>query len=132
MRSLKKVQSKISWWLATIVVLSALGTTQVPVTAALSASTPVMNIVVNNNSGRDVYHLYLSPADHDAWGVDLLGETRLTTGQSFTISDASCAGAEIKVIAEDKEGCFSYGVLSCAQGSTNWTLSAETPRDCGN
>jgi hypothetical protein len=52
-------------------------------------------------------------------------------GGSFTISDVSCSGSSIKVIAEDQEGCFSYQVVSCS-GSATWTITNDTSRDCGN
>ena len=97
-----------------------------------SSAPPVMAITVTNNSGRDIYHMYLSPTDHDAWGPDLLSETIIRTGESFTINDLSCGANEIKVIAEDKEGCFTYGVVGCAQNATNWTITNDMPRDCGN
>jgi hypothetical protein len=94
---------------------------------------PMMTIGVTNNSSRDIYHLYLSPVDRDAWGPDLLTEgTLVKVGQSFNINDVSCAGNEIKVIAEDKQGCFVYGVLGCAEASTGWTITDATPPDCGN
>ena len=92
-----------------------------------------MTIAVANNSSRDIYHLYLSPVDRDAWGPDLIPEgTLLRVGETFTISDASCSGNEIKVIAEDKQGCFVYAVIGCAQASNGWTITDATPPDCGN
>lgn len=98
-----------------------------------SESQPVMTIAVANNSSRDIYHLYLSPVDRDAWGPDLLSEgTLIRVGETFTISDAACSGNEIKVIAEDKQGCFVYTVIGCAQATTGWTITDATPPDCGN
>lgn len=98
-----------------------------------SESQPLMTIAVANNSSRDIYHLYLSPVDRDAWGPDLIPEgTLLRVGETFTISDASCTGNEIKVIAEDKQGCFVYTVIGCAQASNGWTITDATPPDCGN
>lgn len=100
---------------------------------SLSSAQPMMTIAVTNNSSRDIYHLYLSPVDHDAWGPDLVAEgTIVKPGQTFNINDASCAGNEIKVIAEDRQGCFVYGVIGCAQASTGWTITDATPPDCGN
>jgi hypothetical protein len=52
-------------------------------------------------------------------------------GGSFTISNVSCSGSTIKVIAEDQDGCFSYQVVSCSEGAT-WTITNDTARDCGN
>ena len=98
-----------------------------------SESQPVMTIAVANNSSRDIYHLYLSPVDRDAWGPDLLPEgTLIRVGETYSINDAACSGNEIKVIAEDKQGCFVYAVIGCAQASTGWTITDATPPDCGN
>lgn len=102
--------------------------------ASVSRSTqPMMTIAVTNDSSRDVYHLYLSPVDRDAWGPDLLAEgTVVKPGQTFTLTDVSCAGNEIKVVAEDKQGCFVYGIVGCAEASSSWTITDATPPDCGS
>jgi len=102
--------------------------------ASVSRSTqPMMTIAVTNDSSRDLYHLYLSPVDRDAWGPDLLAEgTVVKPGQTFTLTDVSCAGNEIKVVAEDKQGCFVYGIVGCAEASSSWTITDATPPDCGN
>ena len=99
---------------------------------AVSSTQPVMAIAVTNNSSREISHLYLSPVDRNAWGPDLLDGRIVRTGETFTINDVSCGGNEIKVIAEDKQGCFAYGVVGCAQASTGWTITDDTPPDCGN
>ena len=92
-----------------------------------------LGITVTNNATRDIRHLYLTPVDHDAWGPDLMSDgTVLRNGQSFTISDVTCSANEIKVVAEDGDGCFVYGVMSCAQATTSWTITNDLPRDCGN
>ena len=102
-------------------------------TAAVVHANAFMTISVTNNATRDVRHLYVTPTDHDAWGPDLLGDRpALRTGESFAITDVTCSTNEIKVIAEDGEGCFVYGVVSCAQASTSWTITNDAPRDCGN
>lgn len=102
---------------------------------ALSAelsTLPMMTIAVTNNSAREIRHLYLSPVDRDEWGPDQMDGSALKTGNTFTIADVSCSGNEIKVIAEDKDGCFLYGVVSCAQANTAWIIVNTTPADCGN
>jgi hypothetical protein len=99
----------------------------------VSKPQPLMTIAVANNSTRDILHLYLSPVDRDAWGPDLFSEgTILRSGETFTISDAACSGNEIKVIAEDRQGCFVYGVIGCAQASAGWTITDAATPDCGN
>ncbi|HKP45405.1 MAG TPA: hypothetical protein VJT50_02295 [Pyrinomonadaceae bacterium] len=97
-----------------------------------SAHVPTTSITIVNNSGREIRHVYLSAPDQNTWGSDQLVNSVISpNGGSFTISDASCSGSSIKVIAEDQEGCFSYQVVSCSEGGT-WTITNDTPRDCGN
>jgi hypothetical protein len=97
-----------------------------------SAHVPTTSITIANNSGREIRHVYLSPPDQNDWGSDQLGTSVISAnGGSVTISNVSCGGASIKVIAEDQEGCFSYQVVSCSEGAT-WTITNDTARDCGN
>jgi len=101
--------------------------------ASAMAANAWMGITVTNNATRDIRHLYLTPVERDVWGPDLMSEgTVLRTGQTFTISEVTCSANEIKVVAEDGEGCFVYGVVSCAQATTSWTITNDAPRDCGN
>ena len=93
--------------------------------------TATTSITVVNNSGREIRHVYLSAPDQNNWGSDQLVNSVISpNGGSFTIGNVSCSGT-IKVIAEDQEGCFSYQVVSCSEGST-WTITNDTARDCGN
>src|ERR1044072_9149280 len=41
-------------------------------TASSLASALTLTITVNNNSSREIRHLYLSPANNDNWGPDQL------------------------------------------------------------
>lgn len=95
------------------------------------ARTQPISINVNNNSGRTITHLYLSPADSDNWGPDLLGDNAIASGSSFTISEAACDQASIKVIAEDQDGCFVSSVVECS-GNSTWTITNDAARNCGN
>lgn len=97
-----------------------------------AAHVPTTSITITNNSGREIRHVYLSAPDQNNWGSDQLGTLVISAnGGSVTISNVSCGGASIKVIAEDQEGCFSYQVVSCSEGAT-WTITNDTARDCGN
>src|SRR5690349_22217331 len=95
-----------------------------------SAHVPTMtttSITIVNNSGREIRHVYLSAPDQNNWGSDQLVNSVISpNGGSFTIGNVSCSGT-IKVIAEDQEGCFSYQVVSCSEGST-WTITNDTAR----
>ncbi len=96
------------------------------------AHAPSTAITIVNDSGREVRHVYLSPPDSNNWGSDQLGSSAIApNGGSVTISNVSCGGSSIKVIAEDQEGCFIYKVVTCSENVT-WTITNNDSRDCGN
>ena len=89
-------------------------------------------ITIVNNSSREVRHVYLSAPDQNNWGSDQLGSSAISpNGGSVTISNVSCGGSSIKVIAEDQDGCFIYKVVTCSE-SVTWTITNNDSRDCGN
>jgi hypothetical protein len=90
------------------------------------------SITIVNNSGREIRHVYLSAPDSNNWGSDQLVNSSIPpNGGSFTISNVSCGGSTIKVVAEDHDGCFSYEIVSCSDNAT-WTITSSTTRDCGD
>jgi hypothetical protein len=93
---------------------------------ARTVSTSV-NIV--NNSTREVRNVYSSHVDRDDWSADLL-DNSIAVGQSNTLSNLACDGQQVKVIAEDQDGCFMTLVVNCGDSAT-WTITNETARDCG-
>lgn len=96
------------------------------------AYAPTMSITIVNNSNREIRHVFLSAPDSNNWGSDQLANSVISAnGGSFTISNASCNGSGVKVIAEDHEGCFFYQVVACSDNST-WTITASATPDCGN
>lgn len=96
------------------------------------AHAPATAITIVNNSSREIRHVYLSPPDQNNWGSDQLVNSVISpNGGSFTLSNVSCGGASIKVIAEDQEGCFLYQVVTCSD-NVSWTITNDTTRDCGN
>src|SRR6266404_9585542 len=77
--------------------------------SARSTSTSV-NIV--NNSSREIRNVYLSHVEADDWGNDQLpANSTIAAGQSYNLSDVACDGQQVKVIAEDQDGCFLSMVL---------------------
>lgn len=88
-------------------------------------------ITIANNSSREIRHVYLSPTNQDNWGPDQLNNYVIAPGGSFTLSNVSCGGSDIKVIAEDQNGCFLYHVVLCNENAT-WTITNDAVPDCGN
>jgi hypothetical protein len=87
-----------------------------------------VNII--NNSGREIRNVYLSHVNADDWSADLLGEATIAAGQSQAVNNLACDGQQIKVIAEDSDGCFMSVVITCGE-SASWTITNDTARDCG-
>src|SRR5919199_6769057 len=88
-------------------------------------------IRVVNNSALEIRHLYLSPPDREDWGADQLDNATIRTGETFTLNNVSCGQSEIKLIAEDQNGCFISQVVACADNSS-WTIPAGVTPNCGN
>ena len=96
--------------------------------SARSTSTSV-NIV--NNSSREIRNVYLSHVDADDWSNNqLAANSTIAAGQSYNLGDVACDSQQVKVIAEDHDGCFLSTVLTCGS-STTWTITNDTARDCG-
>ena len=118
--------------LAYLLAVVALSLTGIASGAKLSrARTLTSGITIVNNSSKDIRHLFLSPPDSNNWSGDQLHDSTITPSQSFTVSDVSCTQANIKVIAEDQDGCFLYQVVSCSTDSS-WTITNDATPDCGN
>jgi hypothetical protein len=87
------------------------------------------SIKIVNNSEREIINLYLSHEDSDDFGPDLLPDSTIKPGGSFTITDVTCDQPKIKVTAEDKDSCFLSSVVSCGDAVT-WTITKDTPAEC--
>ncbi|MDQ2977243.1 MAG: hypothetical protein M3R69_17750 [Acidobacteriota bacterium] len=96
--------------------------------SARSAST---SVIIVNNSNREIRNVYLSHVDVDDWGSDQLSDgATIAPGQSFTLNNVACDQQQVKVIAEDQDGCFLSTVVNCGNSGT-WTITDATARDCG-
>lgn len=94
-----------------------------------TATAPSFTISVANNSGWEIRHLYLSPADNDNWGSDQLNGTAIGSGATRNLQ-VSWDQSTVKIVAEDQDGCFMSTTVE-ASGSPVWTITSETSRDCG-
>ena len=101
----------------------------VPLLSRAQLSTSV-NIV--NNSSREIRHVYLSHVNADDWSPNQLSDDAVIShGQSFTLGNLACDQQQVRVIAEDQDGCFLSAVVNCGENAA-WTVTDETARDCGN
>ena len=101
------------------------------VAANRASRTPSFNITIANNTSLEIRHVYLAHSDQDDWSADQLNASSILAGRSTTLSNISWDQPNIKVIAEDQNGCFFYQTLACEENST-WTISNNATPDCGN
>ncbi len=111
-----------------IICVALIAFASLPLLTRARATTTSVNIV--NNSSREIRNVYSSHVDADDWSADLLTQGAITAGQSYNLSNVTCDGQQVKIIAEDQDGCFSSTVLSCGQ-SSSWAITNDTARDCG-
>jgi hypothetical protein len=89
-----------------------------------------VTLTVTNNSTREIRHLYLSPAENDNWGSDQLNNSAIGVGATRTLNLA-WEQAALKLIGEDQDGCFLSATVNVAS-NVEWTITNDTPLDCGN
>jgi hypothetical protein len=112
-----------------VLLLAAALCTLAALTPHSRATAPSLTISVVNNSQLEIRHVYLSPADTNNWGSDQLNETAIGAGATRNLQ-VSWDQSTVKIVAEDQDGCFLDTTVE-ATGSPVWTITSETPRDCG-
>jgi hypothetical protein len=97
---------------------------------ARTTTTTTTSVNVVNNSSKEIRNVYLSHVNIDDWGGNQLGDATIPPGQSFSLNNVTCDQQQVKVIAEDQDGCFASTVVTCGDNAT-WTITNDTARDCG-
>src|ERR1700716_2372568 len=87
--------------------------------------------ITSNLTGLEINRVFLSPTDRDKWGPDQLKGSTIAPAGSATIENVACDAADLKVIAEDQNGCFFYQTVACGENFT-WTIANNATPDCGN
>ncbi len=98
--------------------------------SARSARSVATSVNIVNNTSREIRNVYLSHVNVDDWSGNQLGTSTIGPGQSFSLSNITCDQQQVKVIAEDGDGCFLSTAVNCGDSST-WTITNDTARDCG-
>lgn len=99
-------------------------------TPGSTANAPALTINLVNNSGSEIRNLFLSPVDNDNWGADQLKGQTIGPGSTRTLQ-VSWDQSTVKIVAEDQDGCFLNTTVE-ATGTQSWTITNNTPRDCGS
>ena len=73
--------------------------------APLTSNAGDQDFTLVNKTGVEINALYVSPADKDDWGEDILGKDTLPAGESTEIEfDAEEEAAKWDLRVEDKDG----------------------------
>ena len=117
--------------LVRVVMLAAVICTLSAMTLRSAASSqPLSAVTISNESQWEIRALYLSAADDDNWGADQLNGAVIAPGSSYTLS-ISWSQPTVKIVAEDKDGCF---ITTTVDATTNsaWTINSSSARNCGS
>ena len=113
-----------------LLMLVAVLSTLAALTPLSNATAPSLTISVVNNSGWEIRHLYLSPADNDNWGADQLNQSSIGSGTTRNLN-VSWDQSTVKLVAEDQDGCFMSTTVE-ATGNPVWTIPSGATRNCGD
>lgn len=71
-----------------------------------NASGNVPTVRITNNTGYNIWYVYVSPTSSDAWGSDFLGDDVLMRGQSISVRLPSPLNVQNRydIMLEDSEG----------------------------
>ncbi len=61
-------------------------------------------IDVTNNTGYDIYYLYVSPAKSSSWEEDVLGDDILADGETVRVTVRKQKSSVFDIKAEDEDG----------------------------
>ena len=79
-------------------------------------------LTIQNSSGYDVYHIYMTSSDDRRWGPDLLGDDVLqANGGTFTIENLRTDEYDVKFVDEDGDDCVLQNIQ--ITGDTSWKLT---------
>jgi hypothetical protein len=92
---------------------------------------PAVSVTITNNSQLQIRGLYVAVGNPDNWGPEQLNGS-IAPGASHTLSNVSCDGSSVRVVAEDINGCFYYHSLSSCDANQTWTITASESPDCGS
>lgn len=98
--------------------------------ALSSAKTATTSVNIVNNSNKEIRNVYFSHTAVDDWGGNQLGNATVLPGQSYALNNVTCDEQQVKVVAENEDGCFHSTVVSCGDSAT-WTITNNTAADCG-
>lgn len=98
-----------------------------PVGVPLLAESSV--VTVRNTSDWVVMEFYMTPADVEEWGPDLLDEEVLGSGDSLTLYDISCDFWDLLFIDEDGDECILTDVALCNDNAT-WDITNDELLHC--
>lgn len=98
--------------------------TQVRPTATPEAEAGPVSLEVVNDSGEDIWAIYISPSDSSQWGDNWLGGDRLPDGESYTFTDIEPGTYDLR--ADDGfNNAIDAEMGVEIDGDTTWTVTGD-------
>lgn len=125
------LQSSETWTITDDSHLDCIDLDEEPVRQTFVDESSSVSLTLSNTSMWDMYHVYISPAQSDDWGDDLLGEYDvLETGEAKRFYLGGSGNYDIKIIDEDGDECFMWNVA--IRGAETFTITDDSHLDCIN
>lgn len=80
-------------------------------------------IKLYNHSRYDIHRIYMSSAESNRWGHDLLGDSVLASSNSFTIIEIVPGEWDIKFVDEDGDACILRNVK--VFDNLSWSITTD-------
>lgn len=81
-------------------------------------------VEVTNDTGYDIYFLYISPGKAKTWEEDVLGEDILKTGQTVRVTVSGAKSGIFDIRAQDEDGdTYTLWDVDIAARDVTFTLS---------
>lgn len=102
--------------------------------AILTASSAVVEaqsnrhtLVLENNSGYDIYEVHLTPTSDPVWGEDQLGDGSLQVGEQLELFGLAGDDYDLKIVDQDGDVCTRrIGI----HGDRTWNITPERLLGC--
>ncbi|MGC9469194.1 MAG: hypothetical protein ACP5HS_11430 [Anaerolineae bacterium] len=98
-------------------------------TETSAAATPISTprpkgstLEIVNNSGQEIWYLYVSPADAEEWGEDQLGEDIIPAGATYMLSGLSDGLYDAQVRGENDNAIETVWEFE-VRGTTTWEVT---------
>ncbi len=89
------------------------------------------SLALTNESGSEIWYVYLSPVDAEEWGDDWLGGDMIATGETYEIKGIPGGTYDIRIEDRDRRLIESAWEVTL-EGKTPWVVASQTSLEIVN